>query len=407
MKLLAGFLREFLSKFMMLIDSQKKLFQNTSGVRNRLLSMYLSNVVLHHNSDHKIASFYRQLNMYGFRRVMKGEDRGSFFHPHFGRDIKDISCSISRTVGRQATPLSSSHVKDDATTEIRPSTFRRDTFPLGNALIQTTKSDLSEHLMSKTRSTQRSAGLNSWLKAVAGIEDNISNNLVYPSPILNDSASNLDESYFDQYYMNNYLVGQSPIIDPWGTYNQEQPTKMKSNKYSMSLTAPSEPPNFSNDLYPQKTLSSREHNIKLKKDGEVHFFPVVYGGANQTPSSTLHICEDNRAPATVTVEQTGTELLNQNTSLHSLDHPPRTSVGESINSATATPISGSRLTATDSDVDINPTPSLDILYSMLSMEEDTHDSYLHSICFEEDPPAASAMSGDSLDFLNVFVDEDF
>jgi hypothetical protein len=54
--------------------------------------------------DTKMTSFQRQLNLYGFRRVTKGEDTGSYFHPKFQRDRRDLISEIKRLPGKA--PLS-------------------------------------------------------------------------------------------------------------------------------------------------------------------------------------------------------------------------------------------------------------------------------------------------------------
>jgi hypothetical protein len=38
----------------------------------------------------KIESFQRQLNMYGFKRVSRGEDIGAYFHPMFIRGKRHL-----------------------------------------------------------------------------------------------------------------------------------------------------------------------------------------------------------------------------------------------------------------------------------------------------------------------------
>lgn len=50
-----------------------------------------------HFVDTKITSFQRQLNLYGFRRVSKGPDVGSYYHPQFQRDRPDLVSEIKRT----------------------------------------------------------------------------------------------------------------------------------------------------------------------------------------------------------------------------------------------------------------------------------------------------------------------
>ena len=51
----------------------------------------------------KLTSFQRQLNLYGFRRITKGEDAGSYFHPQFRRDNQDLVAMIKRVPGKGST----------------------------------------------------------------------------------------------------------------------------------------------------------------------------------------------------------------------------------------------------------------------------------------------------------------
>lgn len=44
----------------------------------------------------KLTSFQRQLNLYGFRRLAKGEDQGCYFHPRFQRGRRDLLHEIKR-----------------------------------------------------------------------------------------------------------------------------------------------------------------------------------------------------------------------------------------------------------------------------------------------------------------------
>lgn len=56
--------------------------------------------------DTKYTSFQRQLNLYGFRRLSKGEDQGSYFHPKFQRNRKDLLPEIRRVTGKtQSQPV--------------------------------------------------------------------------------------------------------------------------------------------------------------------------------------------------------------------------------------------------------------------------------------------------------------
>jgi HSF-type DNA-binding len=48
------------------------------------------------NSDAKLTSFQRQLNLYGFRRISKGDDHGAYFHPSFQRGREDLVKNIKR-----------------------------------------------------------------------------------------------------------------------------------------------------------------------------------------------------------------------------------------------------------------------------------------------------------------------
>ncbi|RYG68804.1 hypothetical protein EON64_04315, partial [archaeon] len=47
-------------------------------------------------SETKLTSFQRQLNLYGFRRLTKGEDQGCYFHPKFQRRRRDLLGEIKR-----------------------------------------------------------------------------------------------------------------------------------------------------------------------------------------------------------------------------------------------------------------------------------------------------------------------
>jgi hypothetical protein len=44
----------------------------------------------------KIASFVRQLNFYGFERLLKGPNRGGFCHPYFRRGYPELLLKIPR-----------------------------------------------------------------------------------------------------------------------------------------------------------------------------------------------------------------------------------------------------------------------------------------------------------------------
>lgn len=48
----------------------------------------------------KLTSFQRQLNLYGFRRITKGEDQGSYYHPKFQRGKPNSVSEIRRLQGK-------------------------------------------------------------------------------------------------------------------------------------------------------------------------------------------------------------------------------------------------------------------------------------------------------------------
>lgn len=54
----------------------------------------------------KLTSFQRQLNLYGFRRITKGEDQGSYYHAKFQRGKPSSVSEIRRLQGKAAPNLS-------------------------------------------------------------------------------------------------------------------------------------------------------------------------------------------------------------------------------------------------------------------------------------------------------------
>lgn len=52
----------------------------------------------------KMTSFQRQLNLYGFRRISRGEDAGCYFHPFFQRDKKHLLSNIKRLPPKGSLP---------------------------------------------------------------------------------------------------------------------------------------------------------------------------------------------------------------------------------------------------------------------------------------------------------------
>ena len=46
--------------------------------------------------DNKFSSFQRQLNLYGFRKVVKGRESGCYMHPSFLRDNPEKLSEVGR-----------------------------------------------------------------------------------------------------------------------------------------------------------------------------------------------------------------------------------------------------------------------------------------------------------------------
>jgi len=67
----------------------------------------------------KMTSFQRQLNLYGFRRVTKGDDIGSYYHPKFQKGRRDLMVEIKRLPGKS----SGNHSHGRGTKPIMPSQY--------------------------------------------------------------------------------------------------------------------------------------------------------------------------------------------------------------------------------------------------------------------------------------------
>ncbi len=49
-------------------------------------------------ADNKFSSFQRQLNLYGFRKIVKGRESGCYMHPSFLRDRPDLLSEVRQDV---------------------------------------------------------------------------------------------------------------------------------------------------------------------------------------------------------------------------------------------------------------------------------------------------------------------
>lgn len=65
---------------------------------------FLEEIVPRYFKHTKLTSFQRQLNLYGFRRLTKGEDQGAYFHPKFQRGRKDLIPEIKRLPPKGSLP---------------------------------------------------------------------------------------------------------------------------------------------------------------------------------------------------------------------------------------------------------------------------------------------------------------
>lgn len=52
-------------------------------------------------ADNKFSSFQRQLNLYGFRKIVKGRESGCYMHPSFLRDRPDLLSEVRQTAVRR------------------------------------------------------------------------------------------------------------------------------------------------------------------------------------------------------------------------------------------------------------------------------------------------------------------
>jgi len=57
---------------------------------------FAEDIVPRYFKQTKLTSFQRQLNLYGFRRLSKGEDQGCYFHPKFQKERPDLLMEVHR-----------------------------------------------------------------------------------------------------------------------------------------------------------------------------------------------------------------------------------------------------------------------------------------------------------------------
>ena len=57
---------------------------------------FTTHVLPHYFRTTKFSSFQRNLNLYGFTKVIRGVDRGSYFNPNFSRDNEANLVAVKR-----------------------------------------------------------------------------------------------------------------------------------------------------------------------------------------------------------------------------------------------------------------------------------------------------------------------
>ena len=62
---------------------------------------FLKQVMPHYFDQSKFESFRRQLNLYGFSRVTRGENRGIYYHKHFVKNDRSLCKEITRQSGKR------------------------------------------------------------------------------------------------------------------------------------------------------------------------------------------------------------------------------------------------------------------------------------------------------------------
>ena len=105
----------------MLDDAEKKGFDNVVswlpcglGFKVHIPSQFTANIMPTYFNQTKYKSFQRQLNMYGFHRLVKGRDRGACTHPLFVKGKKELCNRMVRAkVKRRSKKLVTAYHNDD------------------------------------------------------------------------------------------------------------------------------------------------------------------------------------------------------------------------------------------------------------------------------------------------------
>ena len=81
-------------------DLKVKSSPSTSNVSTITIACHPEFLTLSTHSDNQLASVQRQLNLYGFKCINRGDDKGAFFHPHFQRGHWGTAKKINRGPSR-------------------------------------------------------------------------------------------------------------------------------------------------------------------------------------------------------------------------------------------------------------------------------------------------------------------
>mmetsp|Transcript_9978 Transcript_9978/g.21572 ORF Transcript_9978/g.21572 Transcript_9978/m.21572 type:complete len:387 (+) Transcript_9978:109-1269(+) len=70
--------------------------QHGRAIRVHKPHRFVTDILPHYFRQSKITSFQRQLNVYGFRRIIYGKDAGSYHHSLFLRGVRDLAFKMDR-----------------------------------------------------------------------------------------------------------------------------------------------------------------------------------------------------------------------------------------------------------------------------------------------------------------------